>query len=1306
MIKQLKLKRVAILLCFSLLAFLFAFLSFFVFTAKAETANKIVFESSASFRVSKNSTGIRFKAYIDKTTAQTLFNYEEKNAVSYKDDSYVIGMVIAPSKAFDIPEGNKYFSKKDYLNYITDKTDGLGRAKDGVCVDFSFEKNNFFNNEDGTVSVKGAIVELNKFNLNYYYRAVVYYTLDGVNFVYSELSSEALLAELADNLLTNDVDEVDPAVLDDVYAIVANTTAMKETGDIAVKKPSTGEYYINVENYELEYGSEKDISSLVFGQDEDYDFKTVSGSVNLKDGIIEFERDFKAKLTLSSYNGKIKYYYNFLSEPFLKIVENLDGKGVTVYKIVTDYKGEGNHIPNSSGRVDFAKMINEPLYKYKGWGKNNNSFFAPITSPASYSANDRYIVIGNCAYSRLAGFADYEGPSVNDYKIAVKGNSIFILGNVSALRFGIYELLYRMVGYELLAFNSNYNYVNTGAITEEVVINDNKDVKLFKSQIEVTSALSIPINIGFSAGGIYANKYGATVSRLASLGYIYGSERGGGSSYNDNGMTWLPNYYTDYQYHVRGGHNTLGFYPYETYKNTHDEWYAKKLDGKGNYVDNMNKMDEKLASEREEPTQLCFYNLYADAVAHANDKTEDLNNDPVDIFMRVARRYTGRVSISLSNMDHGGFCDCPHCTNGNFAYWYFMFANELAKAMKQDDLTKNMKLVLLVYSAISSNLPLDKDGNPRVILENNVGIQFAYNYADYYAGFSTADRERITDVGKFLTGGGMTIWLYCVKTNYEMFFFDDFTNMQSKFQFMAENGVTCMEDEGDTGSAEGTNFANLRIYLEGKLAQNVNADYDALTDKFFDNYFGVASKQMRDVFEKQKQLQQYAHDNWDALYHEGYYRAPKSVQNAVPQKNSIGNDLIGTYSSSTYHYWVSGGFHGNRYILSLIFPKEDLEYMLAKTDSAIASIVNANISESRKEQLVSRILLEKVALIYDYCFIFDDNFATKNASFQGAQGKTQASLPQVLSSADLKKYIGCDTIDEVKALFYQLCRYFNMSSVGYKNLTTDSDTYPSVYTSWKLSENENANIDNATYMSAYKTSLLNSVKYSVNYVLNGGKNNPDNPLTYSTQSDDIFIFAPSRKGYNFSGWSEGNVIKAGSKGDKTFTANWKAIEYKINYVLDGGTNDKENPLTYTIEDQITLNAPTKDGFIFKCWTNDGVIPSGSTGEVTFTAVWYSNVGENGVEYVAVGDNYFIKSITSNNKSLTILTVFNGRKVVGILGNALENCPNLVKINFNANKQAWESFIKADNWDCGKSIEIVWLSGNEDGIVHDSEWKFD
>ena len=71
-------------------------------------------------------------------------------------------------------------------------------------------------------------------------------------------------------------------------------------------------------------------------------------------------------------------------------------------------------------------------------------------------------------------------------------------------------------------------------------------------------------------------------------------------------------------------------------------------------------------------------------------------------------------------------------------------------------------------------------------------------------------------------------------------------------------------------------------------------------------------------------------------------------------------------------------------------------------------------------------------------------------------------------------------------------------------------------------------------------------------------------------------------------------------------------EYTITYHLDGGSNHPDNPSRYTAAETVTLKDPTRDGYTFLGWTQDGgsstpqkpvTIPAGTTGNLAFTAHW-------------------------------------------------------------------------------------------------------
>ena len=144
--------------------------------------------------------------------------------------------------------------------------------------------------------------------------------------------------------------------------------------------------------------------------------------------------------------------------------------------------------------------------------------------------------------------------------------------------------------------------------------------------------------------------------------------------------------------------------------------------------------------------------------------------------------------------------------------------------------------------------------------------------------------------------------------------------------------------------------------------------------------------------------------------------------------------------------------------------------------------------------------------------------------------------------------------------------------------------------------------------------------YSITYDLDGGTAS-GNPDFYTVESSTITLNPPTRTGYTFIGWSGTDLsgsdnltvtIPAGSIGNRSYIAHWSLNTYSITYDLDGGTA-LGNPDFYTVESSaITLNEPTKAGYVFTGWSGTDLvgednltvtIPAGSIGDRCYTAHW-------------------------------------------------------------------------------------------------------
>lgn len=150
---------------------------------------------------------------------------------------------------------------------------------------------------------------------------------------------------------------------------------------------------------------------------------------------------------------------------------------------------------------------------------------------------------------------------------------------------------------------------------------------------------------------------------------------------------------------------------------------------------------------------------------------------------------------------------------------------------------------------------------------------------------------------------------------------------------------------------------------------------------------------------------------------------------------------------------------------------------------------------------------------------------------------------------------------------------------------------------------------------SFKMVLENSIqlkdKLLVSYDVDGTINTKIIPYNTKVSIDD-----PQKEGYTFKGWrsDEGEMFDLDTpiKDDINLTAVFDADVYSITYDLKGG--QAENPDSYTIEDEVHINDPSKAGYTFDGWTGTDlseltknlVIPRGSMGARSYEAHWMAN----------------------------------------------------------------------------------------------------
>lgn len=184
-------------------------------------------------------------------------------------------------------------------------------------------------------------------------------------------------------------------------------------------------------------------------------------------------------------------------------------------------------------------------------------------------------------------------------------------------------------------------------------------------------------------------------------------------------------------------------------------------------------------------------------------------------------------------------------------------------------------------------------------------------------------------------------------------------------------------------------------------------------------------------------------------------------------------------------------------------------------------------------------------------------------------------------------------------------------------------------------------------------------EYTIKFDSNGGESVKSH--IYSVESADFTLPSIRKEYYDFIGWFDENgkkyeVISSKNPQDTTLYAMWKAIEYTIVYILDGGEN-AENPTIYTVEsDEIVLNEPTKDGYTFDGWFVDESkierIVKGSHGDLILTARWTENIVVPLSDFAV--ENGVVTAYNGSETSITIKATEGGEKVVSIAKNTFDD----------------------------------------------------
>ncbi len=496
------------------------------------------------------------------------------------------------------------------------------------------------------------------------------------------------------------------------------------------------------------------------------------------------------------------------SNPNEPVVDQVLTPNYILYNGVTDYK-----IVLSDNANDDEKTAKDELQTLFS---EATGIDLPIISDEglTHNADNKYICIGDNDLFRSANITLPEKASgIHGYYLYTKDNTIYIYGNQKlGNRFGVYNFLYRIVGFEQYSYDC---YWIDKAVTEIPLYN-------------YTAAHS-PHYYNYGAFAGFMRQYPSAMYRMLSpetdksiFGLIEGQK----------------------------GHNTLILLKPEEYKQAHPKWYSYPDAQQLCYTA---QGDE---AERELLVQTAIENLI-----------EHMKKMPDRYIWQLSNMDVGTTCGCEKCRELKEIYGCPT------AQWIW-FGNDVYNGVKEylntaeakeyfnDYFIKNFKLSIGFYwgyieapsvkNSSGQFVPIENDDYPSVVMEDGIvghvaPIDLLFQRSTYHPE-NKVYYEQLSKIAALCTD--MDFWAYSTNFHAYMYPYDMFNSMQENYQIWHnEFHVTSMTDEIQNGNFLGMPaWHMLTAALSARLGNDIYLDQEAYIQRYFRGYFLDAAEPMMKYF--------------------------------------------------------------------------------------------------------------------------------------------------------------------------------------------------------------------------------------------------------------------------------------------------------------------------------------------------------------------------------------------------------------------------------------------------------------------------
>ena len=196
---------------------------------------------------------------------------------------------------------------------------------------------------------------------------------------------------------------------------------------------------------------------------------------------------------------------------------------------------------------------------------------------------------------------------------------------------------------------------------------------------------------------------------------------------------------------------------------------------------------------------------------------------------------------SVSQNDCINYCECEECQNlyekyGNISGAYIQMANNIAT--KFPDKQISTLAYQFTRSAPKNIQPLDNVNIMFCSIECNRSMPLADDPRSQDFVQDMKDWSNLTD--------NIYMWDYVVQFENFLCPFPNVHTLQPNIRFFKDHNVDMIFEQGSSSSW--SDMKELKLFLLSKLAWNVDANVDSLTDRFFNIYYREAARPIRKYF--------------------------------------------------------------------------------------------------------------------------------------------------------------------------------------------------------------------------------------------------------------------------------------------------------------------------------------------------------------------------------------------------------------------------------------------------------------------------